>query len=128
MTLRYNVNVQNNRHGGSFGFPDESMTRIVALILPWLVSYTMYLINLRRILPKNNLLMVALVKAATMIQAGKIVCSCKDMHSLIVSLIDTVKGFIVGARVASRNSDIFPKQIYKYDGMIYPFEYVNYEL
>ena len=56
--------------------------------------------------------MVALAKAATIIQADKIVYSCKDMKLPTVSLINTVTGFIVGARVVSRNSDIFPKQIY----------------
>ena len=73
-------------------------------------------------------MMVALVKAATMIQADKIVCSCKEMNSLTMSSIDTVKGFVVGARIVSRNSDIFPKQTHKYNGIIYPFEYVNYVL
>ena len=72
--------------------------------------------------------MVALVKAATMIQAGKIFCSCKDIDFPTVSSIDTTKRFIVGARVASRNSNIFPNQIDRYNGMIYPSEYVNYVL
>ena len=73
-------------------------------------------------------MMVALVEAATMIQADKIVYSCKNMNYPTVLLINTVKRFIVGARVASRNSDIFLKQICKYNGMIYPFECANYVL
>ena len=47
--LGYNINVPNNSNGGSSGVPHESMTIMVVLMLPWLVYYVMYLINLRHI-------------------------------------------------------------------------------
>ena len=53
MTLGYNVNVQNNSHGVFFGVPDESMTTMVVLMLPWLIYYTMFLINIRCIPPRT---------------------------------------------------------------------------
>ena len=40
-------------------------------------------------------MIVALVKAATMIQAGMIVCSYRHMNSSAKSLIDTVRGIKV---------------------------------